>query len=91
MAEMHTTMIKASITAYSTAVGPSSLFKKVTMERARRKVMKNTSLTNETWESPNPPARMIELCMASARTEGFSDNRFDVNSTPERFAVQGVR
>src|SRR6516165_7493097 len=30
MAVMHTTMIRASITAYSTAVGPSSAFRKLT-------------------------------------------------------------
>src|SRR5213082_576194 len=30
MAAMHTTMIRASITAYSTAVGPSSFFRKLT-------------------------------------------------------------
>src|SRR5206468_3666481 len=30
MAAMHTTMIRASMTAYSTAVGPSSRFRKVT-------------------------------------------------------------
>jgi hypothetical protein len=39
IAPMHTTMIRASITAYSTAVGPSSLFKKSTIERARRENM----------------------------------------------------
>src|SRR3954451_17800120 len=33
MAEMHTTTMRASITAYSTAVGPSSLFRKLTTER----------------------------------------------------------
>src|SRR5262245_4292476 len=31
MAAMHTTMIRASMTAYSTAVGPSSRFRKLTM------------------------------------------------------------
>src|SRR5258708_37345016 len=30
MAVMHTTMIRASMTAYSTAVGPSSFFRKLT-------------------------------------------------------------
>src|SRR5687767_13120410 len=34
-AAMHTTMIRASITAYSTAVGPSSRFRKVTNFLAR--------------------------------------------------------
>src|SRR5262245_39879981 len=32
---MHTTMIRASITAYSTAVGPSSAFRKFTTRFAR--------------------------------------------------------
>src|SRR5262245_38106161 len=31
MAKMHTTMIRASMTAYSTAVGPSSFFRKRTV------------------------------------------------------------
>jgi hypothetical protein len=31
MAVMHTTMMSASITAYSTAVGPSSRFRKFTI------------------------------------------------------------
>ena len=38
MAAMHTTMIRASITAYSTAVGPSSLFMKVTADRNRQRI-----------------------------------------------------
>src|SRR5438874_2129132 len=36
MAAMQTTMIRASITAYSTAVGPSSRFRKLTTDEARR-------------------------------------------------------
>src|SRR3954451_10427227 len=35
MATMHTTMIRASMTAYSTAVGPSSRFRKFTTQRLR--------------------------------------------------------
>src|SRR5262245_9645992 len=35
MATMHTTMIRASMTAYSTAVGPSSRFRKFTTPRVR--------------------------------------------------------
>src|SRR5204863_1577304 len=35
MATMHTTMIRASMTAYSTAVGPSSRFRKFTTLRVR--------------------------------------------------------
>src|SRR5579871_5849469 len=36
IAAMHTTMINASITAYSTAVGPSSLARKSVTERVKR-------------------------------------------------------
>ena len=39
MAPMQTTMIRASMTAYSTAVGPSSAFKKSTMEQVKRTSM----------------------------------------------------
>src|SRR5947209_7772880 len=35
MAAMHTTMMRASITAYSTAVGPSSFFRKLTRLAAK--------------------------------------------------------
>jgi hypothetical protein len=38
MAAMHTTMIRASITAYSTAVGPSSAFKKFTKLLVRLRI-----------------------------------------------------
>src|SRR5215210_3778995 len=36
MAAMHTTMMRASMTAYSTAVGPSSFFRKATSLRVIR-------------------------------------------------------
>jgi hypothetical protein len=36
MAVMHTTMMSANITAYSTAVGPSSRFRKSTADDAMR-------------------------------------------------------
>jgi hypothetical protein len=39
IAPMQTTMIRANITAYSTAVGPSSPFKKSTIEQAKRNNM----------------------------------------------------
>src|SRR5262249_29721391 len=39
MAAMHTTMIRASITAYSTAVGPSSLFRKLTKFLVRLRIL----------------------------------------------------
>src|SRR5438094_3966718 len=38
MAAMHTTMIRANITAYSTAVGPSSFFKNLTRLRVRDRI-----------------------------------------------------
>src|SRR5690348_8481018 len=43
IAPMQTTMIKANMTAYSTAVGPSSLFKKSATEQARRDNMTGSS------------------------------------------------
>jgi hypothetical protein len=33
IAAMHTTIIRANMTAYSTAVGPSSFFRNATIER----------------------------------------------------------
>src|SRR5580700_2993007 len=39
MAVMHTTMIRASITAYSTAVGPSSFFRKLTRDCRRLRIL----------------------------------------------------
>jgi hypothetical protein len=39
MAVMHTTMIRASMTAYSTAVGPLSSFRKLTAWEAIRDSM----------------------------------------------------
>ena len=41
MAVMHTTIIKASMTAYSTAVGPSSFFKKRTKPDAKTLAIEN--------------------------------------------------
>src|SRR6516162_1457460 len=38
MAVMHTTMIRASMTAYSTAVGPSSRFRKLTTRCANLRI-----------------------------------------------------
>jgi hypothetical protein len=40
---MQTTMIKANMTAYSTAVGPSSLFKKAATKQAKRDNMTGSS------------------------------------------------
>ena len=45
IAPMQTTMIRASITAYSTAVGPSSAFKKFMIEQAKRDNMTGYSFS----------------------------------------------
>src|SRR5438552_18265972 len=41
MAVMHTTMIRASMTAYSTAVGPSSRFRKLTTRSANLRIARS--------------------------------------------------
>jgi hypothetical protein len=48
IAAIHTTMIRASITAYSTAVGPSSAFRNSTI----RLVMLRMRLSEEQGEGP---------------------------------------
>jgi hypothetical protein len=50
MAPMQTTMIRASMTAYSTAVGPSSAFKKWTTEQAKRDHMTGYSFLVKTCQ-----------------------------------------
>src|SRR5689334_3183318 len=70
MAVMHTTMIKASITAYSTAVGPSSFFRKRTtawpnlrMPRPSEKnwVKKKSSTLRPLAGSPLPRGSRADL------------------------------
>src|SRR5690348_16453982 len=46
MAVMHTTMIRASITAYSTAVGPFSSFRKLT---SAREIVVMICLRDKVW------------------------------------------
>src|SRR5438874_12269898 len=63
MAAMHTTIIRASMTAYSTAVGPSSACTNFTTERVRFCNMAKVSLvqrcgtTRGLWPAPRRPGR----------------------------------
>src|SRR5947209_15593107 len=75
MAVMHTTMIRASMTAYSTAVGPSSLFRKADRREAMHFNMAGTStlrLRDETWhDGPRAASRRCPA-RAGAGTQGPS-------------------
>lgn len=62
---MHSTIISASITAYSTAVGPSSFAMKVFTAFQNRCMLKVLALKNATW-------RVIWACTAC---EQVSDNK----------------
>src|SRR5207302_746371 len=53
IAVMHTTMIRASMTAYSTAVGPSSRFRKLTTFSANLRMY--VSLSIRTFWNPDRP------------------------------------
>src|SRR4051794_41255749 len=61
MAAMQTTMIKASITAYSTAVGPSSRFRNVTTDFAKFFIGNSRSGTQVGGPDSNGSARAAEL------------------------------
>src|SRR5438105_12477545 len=54
MAVMHTTMIRASMTAYSTAVGPSSRFKKLTT------LLVNVRMDGSFRQPGNPLAERVD-------------------------------
>src|SRR5262245_30091511 len=57
MAVMHTTMISASITAYSTAVGPLSSFRKLTTDREKLASICSVPFASPTKGPTSPPCR----------------------------------
>src|SRR5690349_2652068 len=71
MAVMQTTMIRASMTAYSTAVGPSSRFKKSTANRVSLRMSHMPFMFKEiTRNPPVPPGTVISR---AGRADGAAD------------------
>src|SRR5687767_6995841 len=71
IAVMHTTMIRASMTAYSTAVGPSSRLRKFTTRSANLRMV---LVLSATWQSAWP---VSTFCPGSGRTHGFASPPHD--------------
>src|SRR5436189_6009287 len=78
MAAMHTTMIRASMTAYSTAVGPSSFFRNDTRLLAMLR-MTQSPVCDEETEIPNlmppgfPARRHLAPAVRGATPAGLRD------------------
>src|SRR5260370_41786602 len=107
MALMHTTMISASMTAYSTAVGPSSFFKKSTNCVRKREIMIRSQVNDKThWTQTRVAltkrdARGIILHVTNVRPKNSASHgrgqvvrdagRVDVGSCDKRGLGSGCR
>jgi hypothetical protein len=87
---MHATMINASITAYSTAVGPSSRFKKSVANRANLQMFRylwkgvirpaNNALV---WLHPDPPGNLNPSLPRIERLKMVFDREPKTHARPE--------